>query len=500
MEPIASLTPETADDPLAALAAPPTGTAVVEIRADLLPELDLSAAVAASAAPCLVTFRSTAEGGRGPDDPATRRRLLETARNSGAALIDVEYRRDLEAVDALGLAPEQTVLSWHDPAGTPDDLWDVVSSMLSRAARIIKVVPTANGLSDVARVLEQFDRRRTDRERLTCFAMGAVGMASRFLGPLLGSPLTFAAWTDRSPAAPGQVSVARLLGTVGHLNGPPQRLFGVVGSDVANSASPEMYGAAYREAGLPYALIPVSVPDSRELAELFAPAGDTLFDRAGTAAHGWAVTTPYKRAAFEAATVAAPRAARARAANTLILKPDGLLADNTDADGVVASLVSIGIDPLGRSAAIQGTGGAARGAAVGLDLAGAEVSLRGRDSDHTRETAERLGVRWLGPDEEAPARSILVNATPLGRSTDDPLPLRGGEISAAAAVIDMVYGPHRPALEDAAADAGVPYLAGRTVLAHQGYAQFAAFTGRLPPKAAMLAALGIGNEGRRTKD
>ena len=45
----------------------------------------------------------------------------------------------------------------------------------------------------------------------------------------------------------------------------------------------------------------------------------------------------------------------------------------------------------------------------------------------------------------------------------------------------------------AAADAGVPYLAGRTVLAHQGYAQFAAFTGRLPPKAAMLAALGAGD-------
>ena len=55
----------------------------------------------------------------------------------------------------------------------------------------------------------------------------------------------------------------------------------------------------------------------------------------------------------------------------------------------------------------------------------------------------------------------------------------------------MVYGRHSPQLRDFAAAAGVPYVDGRTVLAHQGFAQFAAFTGRLPPKDAMLAAVGI---------
>ena len=49
---------------------------------------------------------------------------------------------------------------------------------------------------------------------------------------------------------------------------------------------------------------------------------------------------------------------------------------DTDADGVVGSLVTAGIDITGKTAIIQGTGGAARGAAVGLDAAGANVTNR----------------------------------------------------------------------------------------------------------------------------
>jgi shikimate 5-dehydrogenase len=60
----------------------------------------------------------------------------------------------------------------------------------------------------------------------------------------------------------------------------------------------------------------------------------------------------------------------------------------------------------------------------------------------------------------------------------------------------MVYGPHQPALAELAAASGTPYVDGRTVLAHQGFAQFAAFTGELPPKEAMLEA--IGNSGSST--
>ena len=493
MDWIVTLTPEVSEDPLAALAAPPAGASLVEIRADMMSGLDLRAAVSACPLPVLVTLRSRAEGGRGPDDPADREPVLTAARDAGAALVDLEHRRDGHLMNRLGLAPEQVVLSWHDPEGTPADLDDIAAELLAGPTRLVKVVPTARCLADLERVLAlhgRFNHRRSSRRRLVTFAMGPVGLPSRYLAPLLGPPISYAAWRDGAGAAPGQLGIERLQAAMGHLQGPPQRLYGVVGRDAGHSLSPELHGAAYRALGLPYLFVPVSVPDEAELAEIFAPRGATCFDRVGLPAHGWAVTTPYKFRAAEAATIVAPRVRRAGAANTLVLREAGIAADNTDADGIVGSLISLGVDPVGRPAVVQGTGGAARGAAVGLYLAGAEVFLRGRDGDRTRAAAGELELGALEPGDLPDQPAILVNATPLGMNVGDASPFEAGEVAGALAAVDMVYGPEETAFMALARAAGLPAADGLTVLAQQGFAQHAAFTGTLPPKQEMLEAVG----------
>lgn len=492
---IVSLTPEVAEEPLAVLARPPQGASLVELRADLFPGLSLRAAISACPLPVLVTLRSAAEGGNGPDDPAARRAVLEAARDAGAALLDLEAARDGQLMDVLGLSAEQVVLSWHDAAGTPADLADVAARLLEHPARWIKVVPTARGLADLMSVLElhpKFNGGARKRRRLITFAMGTPGLASRYLAPLLGPPLGFAAWREGAAAAPGQLTIAQVSSVISHLNGPPQRLYGVVGADVGRSLSPALHAAAYRGLGLPYLMVPVSVPDPAELAELFVPAGDTCFDRAGLPARGWAVTTPYKAEAAAASTLQAPRVKRAGAANTLILNPAQVVAENTDADGIVGSLVHLGIDPLGRPALVQGSGGAARGAAVGLHLAGADVVLRSRDDSRAEAAAGAVGVGWCAADAAAAPGAILVNATPLGSGAGDPGPFAEAEIAAAAAVVDMVYGDHETGLAARARELGVAIADGRDVLLHQGVAQVAAFTQTVPPKEEMRAALTCG--------
>jgi len=493
MDWIVSLTPEVSDDPLTALASPPEGASVIELRLDLFPGIDIGAAISACPLPVLATLRSTTEGGRGSDDPAARSEILAAARNAGAALIDLEHARDGRLINTLGLPPEQIVLSWHDPAGTPDDLGQIAESLLESPARMVKLIPTAENLIDLERVLtlhQHFNTSRSRHRRLMTFAMGTIGIASRYLAPLLGPPLSFAAWRADAAAAPGQLTVAQLEASVGHLQGPPRRLFGVVGADVSRSLSPALHNAGYRALGLPDLFIPISVPDPRDLEALFTELGFTLFDRIGLAAHGWAVTTPYKDIAAAAAEMTAPRVRRAEAANTLVLRESGMAADNTDADGVVASLLSIGVDARGRTAVVQGTGGAARGAAVGLHLAGADVSLRGRDADRTREFAEMLEIDALEPGAMPDKAEILVNATPLGTRPGDDSAFSNDEIKGADAVVDMVYGTEETAFVKRATAEGIPAADGKIVLAHQAFAQFAAFTTRMPPKEAMLKAIG----------
>ncbi len=153
MDWIVSLTPEVAENPLEAIARPPEGASIVEVRADLFPGIDLRAAIRACPLPVLVTLRSSAEGGRGSTDPVERRAVLEAAREAGAALIDLEHERDGRLIRELGLAPEQVVLSWHSVDGTPEDLGEIVEGMLESKARWVKVVPTATSVADLMSVL-----------------------------------------------------------------------------------------------------------------------------------------------------------------------------------------------------------------------------------------------------------------------------------------------------------------------------------------------------------
>jgi 3-dehydroquinate dehydratase type I len=459
---------------------------------DRFPGIDVSAAVNACPLPVLTTLRSQAEGGDGSIDPSTRAELIRAARDGGASLLDLELERDVDLIDTLGLTPEQTILSWHDPRGTPGTLGDIAVRLLETKARWIKVVPTAHRLSDLLNVLETHRRFNTGRKherRLISFAMGVPGLASRFLAPLLGPPIGYAAWSEGAPAAPGQLTIGRTEAVIGHLEGPPQGLYGVIGSDVSGSLSPDLHAAGYRSLGLPHLFLPISVPSPDELSDLFGPRGTTPFDRVGLGPRGWAVTTPYKSLAAAAADRHAPRVLRAGAANTMILGENHVIAENTDADGVVGPLVSLGVDPRGYSALVQGTGGAARGAAVGLHLAGANVILRGRAAERTQSTAEALGVDWCEPGRAAPEGAILVNATPRGQAPEQIGPFAEDEISRCAAVVDFVYAAHTTELIKRARELKRPAADGREVLLHQGIAQFAAFTQKVPPKDVMRAAL-----------
>jgi len=489
---IVSLTPEVAADPLEALASPPAGASIVELRLDLLPGIDVAAALGACPLPVLATLRSAAEGGEGPDDPTARAEILGAARNAGAALIDLEFARDAALIQSFGLPPEQVIVSWHDPKGTPEELGGIAERMIGSTARWVKLVPTARDVADLVAVLalhQQFNDEPRMRRRLLTFAMGAPGLASRYLAPLLGPPFGYAAWSEAAPAAPGQLTIARTEAVISHLDGAPQRLYGVVGADVSSSLSPALHAAAYRELDLPFLMVPINISDPEELGELFVPRGSTCFDRVGLEPWGWAVTTPFKARAAAAADRHAPRVLRAAAANTLVLGPELVTAENTDADGIVGSLVSLGIDPRGRAAVVQGTGGAARGAAVGLHLAGADVILRSRSDERAEKTAEEIGLDWCAADNVAPEDVLLINATPLGSKAGEPGPFSEAEVAAAAAVVDMVYADHETGLVQMGRRHDITVADGREVLLHQGVAQVAAFTQRVPPKEAMRAAL-----------
>ena len=87
---------------------------------------------------------------------------------------------------------------------------------------------------------------------------------------------------------------------------------------------------------------------------------------------GCNVTLPHKEAAFAAAAETKPAAQAAGSANTLWFEDGRLIADNTDAAGFLNSLRAAvpGLDLAGKTVAILGAGGAARGIIFALLGAG----------------------------------------------------------------------------------------------------------------------------------
>jgi shikimate dehydrogenase len=203
------------------------------------------------------------------------------------------------------------------------------------------------------------------------------------------------------------------------------------------------------------------------------PSTARALERAGFA--GVNVTIPHKEAALAVADAATDAARAIGAANTLTFINGRIVADNTDALGLLRALPPEG-QPRGRRALVLGAGGAGRAALHALLWAGAaDVQVWNRTPERARRVCAELGGRPV-TEPDLPV-DLIVQCTSVGlRDADDPfkrLPLSADQIGAGTCVVDMVYTPD-----------GTPFLTAareRGALVQQGAVALAGWTGREVP-------------------
>ncbi len=517
---------------VATMTAPPPGdgddlraldgtVAVLEVRADLVGDLDPDWLRDRFSGTLLYTLRDRAEGGSFTGDAKERRARIQ-AQVGRYDLIDLEVAcTGFESL--LSVVPSTArVLSWHGPAASVQEMTDRFADMRRHAGRFHKMIPTASEEGDGVRVLEtlaalRFDSGSSDRSEdglPVIFAGGPMGAWTRPLAPRLGSSLTYGALSYRSsgpdqasaPGAPGQPTIARLTEDFGLPDLPAaERLFGIAGCPVSHSLSPRLHNGAYRALGIPALYVPFHVESFERFWRDVVTSG--ALDALGLPLAGLSVTAPHKGVALASSDRASDRARRIGAANTLVRGREGAseasnggipgndvapgsrwAAETTDPRGVVGALEEAGVALRGRTAAVVGCGGAGRAAALGLAEAGMQVTLVNRSADRGREAADMLDLPFAPLATFEPATfDVLINATSLGRA-GDPLPFAtdglGVDASRAEkaeqgprAVLDLVYGRAPTPLLRQAAAAGATTIDGRDVLVHQALEQFEGMTG-----------------------
>lgn len=261
-----------------------------------------------------------------------------------------------------------------------------------------------------------------------------------------------------------------------------RRRYALLGDPVEHSVSPRMHGAAFRVWGV-----------DAEYAALRVGASDVGRAMRDPALAGGNVTLPHKLRAAEALGRSS-RAVRATGAcNCWWRASDGELeGDNTDVGGLAFALDRLGFEAEGARVLLLGAGGAARGALHALlDGGAAAVDILNRTAARARALRDAVGdgpVRVVRPPGPGGRYDLVVNATSLGLSAADPLPLEldGGRFDLA---LDLVYAAgetrwvrHARARGIRAAD-GLEMLVGQAVLSLRRW-----FPGRAPPADAMRSA------------
>lgn len=466
----------------AELAALPTAVEWLEVRADLLGDLDPDWLRSHFRGRLLYSLRSQAEGGVCTDvDTRRQQRLTAAARHYDR--VELEGRRD-NADELLAQIPaEQRLVSWHGPACDLTTLKALFEHLSAIPAVMYKLVTRVTRMSDEFPILALL--KSSGRSDIVAYSEGPLGYWSRCAALQLGAPAVFGL-AQQGTAVPTEPTVDKLVGDFGlPVLRPARELFAIIGDPVFHSLSPRLHNAAYHALNYPALFVPLRVESFDEFWHEVVQAG--RFDALGLSFKGMTVASPHKESALPVTKLASPMAQRAESSNLLIRDDGGWRADTTDPEVVHLARREFNVPVRRQRAAVIGCGGAGRSIAAALNDAGAEVTLVNRGVERGRYAARLLGLPYIPlSDFDAEGYDIVINATPVGRDSDE-APFRLETLNRGAVVIDLVYGRRPTPLVAGAGARAQVVIDGRDVLLTQVSHQFQMMTGApMPAEVAQL--------------
>jgi 3-dehydroquinate dehydratase / shikimate dehydrogenase len=402
---------------------------------------------------------------------------LESLRRhfAGEVLFEIDVERDLDEELLCRIPVEQRIVSWQGEASDVARLQRKVEEISAVPARFYRIINTANSISEEFLPLSLL--KSLDRTDVIAYAKGALGFWSRLVALQLGAP---AICGLVSPGLPSEPTVAKLIDDYGLPEVRPVReIFAIIGNPIFHSLSPRLHNASYRAMHYPALFLPLLVDSFSEFWREFVQS--KKLDAFGFPINGMTVASPHKEEAFLTAKNVSSMVQQTQAANILIRNNGWWNADTTDPDVVYAASDRHDVSVREKRAAVIGCGGAGRAIAAALAESGAGVTLINRGAERGERAASLLGLPYVPLlDFDAEGYDIVVNATPVGRDTDE-VPFKLERLNDDAVVIDLVYGSRPTPLVNNTLARRQVAIDGRDVLLTQVRNQFRLMTGKEMP-------------------
>jgi len=245
------------------------------------------------------------------------------------------------------------------------------------------------------------------------------------------------------------------------------RIFAVVGDPVKQVKAPQLLNKVFTEEGVDAVMIAVHARPEQLATVIRGLQAMENFS-------GMLITIPYKFAAREFADKVSLAVQVSGSTNALRRNEQGVWeADNFDGTGFVLGMQSKGYELAGKRVVIAGGGGAGSSIAAALLQAGIDrLYLQEPDTVKAQALLARLDQHWPGRCEVAQPQhlrlvDVVINATPLGLSDEDPLPIDLADLSPGTLVADIIMQPVETRLLRVAQAAGHPVHPGSYMLSEQ---------------------------------
>jgi shikimate dehydrogenase len=269
---------------------------------------------------------------------------------------------------------------------------------------------------------------------------------------------------------------------------------GLIGYPLGHSLSPKIHTTALQACGLEgnYSLFPIYPNDNQGLKELLTHV------RAGEI-HGLNVTIPHKQNVIPLLDELTPTAQAVGAVNTIFMRENKLIGDNTDAAGFLVDLKKfLTTEALSHgdlNALVLGAGGSARAVAYALANDGCRLTISARRMEQAQQLASSFPNYEIRIMDDSDIRlstfRLLVNTTPLGmtpNTEESPLP---DDITLPTGIMiyDLVYNPRETKLVKDARAQGAQATTGLGMLIEQAALAFELWTGMKPAKDILYASV-----------
>ena len=270
------------------------------------------------------------------------------------------------------------------------------------------------------------------------------------------------------------------------------KLYGVLGSPISHSISPQMHNEAFRQLGLDCVYLAFEVGEKD-----MASAVDGLRT---LNVRGFNVTMPNKNIMATLCDKLSPAAEIIGAVNTVVNHHGFLTGYTTDGTGYMRAVKDAGHEIIGKKMTLLGAGGASTAVFVQAALDGlSEISIFSRCTSRFNERAraiiEKLSnyttckVHLYDLEDEELLRheisesAILTNGTSVGLTPNEDQSIIN-DISMFhkdLIVSDIIYNPSETKLMKLAKEAGCPTFNGLYMLLYQGAEAFQIWTGQEMP-------------------